>query len=56
MPVGIYAPSAESFEEAVLGLTEAKRVIRLHRLPAGTILSENPEQFMISAFHTLEIY
>ena len=39
VPVGIYAPSAESFEEAVLGLTEAKRVIRLHRLPAGTILS-----------------
>ena len=38
VPVGIYAPSAESFEEAVLGLTEAKRVIRLHRLPAGTII------------------
>ncbi len=39
IPVALYAPSCESFEEAVLGLTEAKRVIRLHRLPAGTILT-----------------
>ena len=39
VPVGMYAPSAGSFEEAVLGLTEAKRVLRLHRLPVGTILS-----------------
>ena len=39
IPVAIYAPSCESFEEAVLGLTEAKRVIRLHRLPAGTIVT-----------------
>ena len=40
VPVAIYAPSSESFEEAVLGLTEAKRVIRLHRLPAGTIVTK----------------
>ena len=40
IPVAIYAPSCESFEEAVLGLTEAKRVIRLHRLPAGTIVTK----------------
>ena len=39
VPVGLYAPSCESFEEAMLGLTEAKRVMRLHRLPAGTILT-----------------
>ena len=41
VPVGIYAPSSESFEEAVLGLTEARRILRLHRLPAGTILSKD---------------
>ena len=40
VPVGLYAPSCESFEEAMLGLTEAKRVMRLHRLPAGTILTK----------------
>ena len=39
IPVGLFAPTAESFEEAMLGLTEARRAIRLHRLPAGTILT-----------------
>ena len=56
VPVGIYAPSAESFEEAVLGLTEAKRVIRLHRLPAGTILSRESgtvHDFSLSYFRDL---
>ena len=56
VPVGIYAPSAESFEEAVLGLTEAKRVIRLHRLPAGTILSRESgtvHDFTLSYFRDL---
>ena len=56
VPVGIYAPSAESFEEAVLGLTEAKRVIRLHRLPAGTILSKESgtvHDFSLSYFKDL---
>lgn len=56
VPVGIYAPSAESFEEAVLGLTEAKRVIRLHRLPAGTILSRESgtvHDFNLSYFKDL---
>ena len=56
VPVGIFAPSAESFEEAVLGLTEAKRVIRLHRLPAGTILSKESgtvHDFSLSYFKDL---
>ena len=56
VPVGIYAPTAESFEEAVLGLTEAKRVIRLHRLPAGTILSRESgtvHDFSLSYFRDL---
>ena len=56
VPVGIYAPSAESFEEAVLGLTEAKRVIRLHRLPAGTILTRESgtvHDFSLSYFRDL---
>ena len=56
VPVGIYAPSVESFEEAVLGLTEAKRVIRLHRLPSGTILSRESgtvHDFSLSYFKDL---
>jgi len=56
IPVGIYAPSAESFEESMLGLTEAKRVIRLHRLPAGTILTKESgtvHDFNLSYFKDL---
>lgn len=56
VPVGIYAPSCESFEEAVLGLTEAKRVLRLHRLPAGTILTKESgtiHDFTLSYFKDL---
>ncbi len=56
VPVGIYAPSAESFEEAMLGLTEAKRVVRLHRLPAGTILTRESgtvHDFSLSYFRDL---
>ena len=56
VPVGIYAPAVESFEEAMLGLTEAKRVLRLHRLPAGTILSKQSgtvHDFSLSYFSDL---
>ena len=56
IPVGIFAPSSESFEEAMLGLTEARRVIRLHRLPAGTILTRESgtiNDFSLSYFKDL---
>ena len=56
IPVGIFAPTAESFEEAMLGLTEARRVIRLHRLPAGTILTRESgtvNDFNLSYFKDL---
>jgi len=56
VPVAIYAPSCESFEEAVLGLTEAKRVIRLHRLPAGSIVTRESgtvHDFSLSYFRDL---
>jgi len=56
IPVGIFAPTAESFEEAMLGLTEARRVIRLHRLPAGTILTRESgtvNDFTLSYFKDL---
>ena len=56
IPVGIFAPTAESFEEAMLGLTEARRVIRLHRLPAGTILTRESgtvNDFSLSYFKDL---
>ena len=56
IPVGIFAPTAESFEEAMLGLTEARRVIRLHRLPAGTILTRESgtvDDFSLSYFKDL---
>lgn len=56
IPVAIYAPSCESFEEAVLGLTEAKRVIRLHRLPAGSIVTRESgtvHDFSLSYFRDL---
>ena len=56
IPVGIFAPTTESFEEAMLGLTEARRVIRLHRLPAGTILTRESgtvNEFSLSYFKDL---
>ena len=56
IPVGLFAPTAESFEEAMLGLTEARRVIRLHRLPAGTILTRESgtvNDFSLSYFKDL---
>ena len=56
IPVGIFAPTSESFEEAMLGLTEARRVIRLHRLPAGTILTRESgtiNDFSLSYFKDL---
>ena len=56
IPVALYAPSCESFEEAVLGLTEAKRVIRLHRLPAGSIVTKESgtvHDFSLSYFRDL---
>lgn len=40
IPVAISAEQGSSFEEAVLGLTDSKKVLKLHRLPSGTIVSK----------------
>jgi predicted regulator of Ras-like GTPase activity (Roadblock/LC7/MglB family) len=56
IPIALYAPSCKSFEEAVIGLTEAKRIMRLHRLPAGTIVSRESgtiEDFSMAYFRDL---
>jgi hypothetical protein len=39
VPVALWAPASDSMEEAMLGLTEAKRKAKLIRFPAGTIVS-----------------
>ena len=39
VPVALWAPSFESEEAAMLGLTESKRKVKLIRFPAGTIVS-----------------
>ena len=35
------AANGQSFEAAMLGLTESKRVLKLHRLAAGTMVSSS---------------
>ena len=39
VPVALWAPASDGMEEAMLGLTEAKRKVKLIRFPAGTIVS-----------------
>ena len=56
IPVAISAPSNVSFEEAVLNLTDSKRVLKLHRLPTGTIVSKesgNLNDFTLADFRDL---
>ena len=40
LPVAM-AANGQSFEDAMLGLTESKRVLKLHRLAAGTMVSSS---------------
>ena len=56
MPVAISAPDNTSFEEAMLNLTDSKRVLKLHRLPTGTIVSResgNIDDFALDDFRDL---
>ncbi|MCS5533635.1 MAG: hypothetical protein NZ736_05200 [Candidatus Poseidoniaceae archaeon] len=56
IPVAISAPSNVSFEEAVLRLTDSKRVLKLHRLPTGTIVSSesgNVDDFTLADLRDL---
>ena len=41
VPVALWAPSFETEEAAMLGLTESKRKVKLIRFPAGTIVSSS---------------
>ena len=56
IPVAISAPSNVSFEEAILRLTDSKRVLKLHRLPTGTIVSSesgNVDDFTLADLRDL---
>ena len=56
IPVAISAPPNVSFEEAVLRLTDSKRVLKLHRLPTGTIVSSesgNVDDFTLADLRDL---
>ncbi|MBT5618897.1 MAG: hypothetical protein HOJ71_07490, partial [Euryarchaeota archaeon] len=56
IPVGMSAPDGQSLEEAMLTFTDSTRVLKLHRLPAGSIISRESgsvEEFMLDDFHDL---
>ena len=56
VPVGISAPEGQSLEEAMLTFTDSSRILKLHRLPAGTIVSRDSgtvEEFRLDDFHDL---
>ena len=53
VPVALWAPSFETEEEAMLGLTESKRKVKLIRFPAGTIVSSTSgtvDDFTLAGF------
>ena len=56
VPVGVSAPEGQSLEEAMLTFTDSTRILRLHRLPAGSIISRESgtvEEFKLDDFHDL---
>jgi hypothetical protein len=56
VPVGVAAPEGQSLEEAMLTFTDSTRVLKLHRLPAGSVISRdsgNVEEFKLDDFHDL---
>ena len=56
VPVGVSAPEGQSLEEAMLTFTDSTRVLKLHRLPAGSIISRESgtvEEFKLDDFHDL---
>ena len=56
VPVGISAPDGQSLEEAMLTFTDSSRILKLHRLPVGTIISRDSgtvEEFRLDDFYDL---
>ena len=56
IPVGISASEEDSFEEAMLKFTDSKWVLKLHRLPVGSIVSRDSgtiDTFSLDMFHEL---
>lgn len=56
VPVGISAPDGQSLEEAMLTFTDSSRILKLHRLPSGTIVSRESgtvDEFRLDDFHDL---
>ncbi len=56
VPVALWAPSEETMEDAVMGLTESKRKVKLLRFPAGTIVSHKSgtvDSFSLNEFTQL---
>ena len=56
VPVGISAPEGQSLEEAMLTFTDSSRILKLHRLPVGTIVSRDSgtvDEFRLDDFHDL---
>ncbi len=56
VPVGISAPDGQSLEEAMLTFTDSSRILKLHRLPVGTIVSRDSgtvEEFRLDDFYDL---
>ena len=53
VPVALWAPSVDNMNDAMMGLTESKRKVKLLRFPAGTIVSGNSgtlEAFTLAGF------
>ena len=56
IPVGVSAPQSATMEEAMLTFTDSTRVLKLHRLPAGSIVSRDSgtiEGFTLDHFQDL---
>ncbi|MEK9731162.1 MAG: hypothetical protein VW230_05335 [Candidatus Poseidoniales archaeon] len=55
LPVGFFAQEGGTFSDVLSEFTDAKKVMKLHRLPSGTLLSDNSgniDQFSLDAFLT----
>ena len=56
IPVGVSAPQSGTMEEAMLTFTDSTRVLKLHRLPSGSIVSRDSgtiEGFTLDHFQDL---
>ena len=56
IPVGISASEGDSLEDAMLKFTDSKWILKLHRLPVGSIVSRDSgtiDTFSLDMFHEL---